>query len=233
MEGVSSELLGYFRSPSYPGSFFLSFEGIEGAGKSTQALLAQNHLERKNFRVIVLREPGGTSFGEHLRKAILESHSDIHPLAEAYLFASSRVQILHDVILKELHEPNTVVICDRYIDSSLAYQGVARGLGIDHILKIHTPFPLNLLPHRSFYMKISVDTSRKRQKIRNAPKDYFESRNHQFFEDLILGYDLVARLFTERVRVIDGEEDISTISQAVLSEVDKLLESPPTTYAPS
>jgi len=82
------QLIANFRPPAFPGSYFISFEGIEGAGKSTQIIQTQRYLESLNFRVLVLREPGGTSFGEKLRKAILESNSPIHPVAEMHLFAS-------------------------------------------------------------------------------------------------------------------------------------------------
>jgi hypothetical protein len=127
MKEITQELLNSFRSPAFPGSYFLSFEGIEGAGKSTQIIKVKEYLEQNHFRVLILREPGGTPFGEKLRQAILETKNEITPLAEAHLFAASRAQLLTEVILKELAEPNTVVICDRYIDSSLVYQGHSRG----------------------------------------------------------------------------------------------------------
>ena len=85
----SQELLSSFRTPAFPGSYFLSFEGIEGAGKSTQIQSVIEYLEKRGMRVLVLREPGGTSFGERLRQAILNMNSELHPLAEAHLFASS------------------------------------------------------------------------------------------------------------------------------------------------
>ena len=106
-----------FQPPSFPSSYFLSFEGIEGSGKSTQLKILQSYLEGLGYRVIILREPGGTNYGEKLREAILASEEALHPIAEAYLFASSRAQLLKQVVLKELSVEKTVVICDRYIDS--------------------------------------------------------------------------------------------------------------------
>ena len=99
MQEVSQELLQSFRAPAYPGSLFLSFEGIEGAGKSSQLKRTTEYLEDKGYRVLVLREPGGTTFGERLRKAILDTKKELHPLAEAHLFASARAQLLHEVVM--------------------------------------------------------------------------------------------------------------------------------------
>lgn len=223
MKEITQELLNSFRAPAFPGSFFLSFEGIEGAGKSTQITKVKNFLEAKNFRVLVLREPGGTPFGEKMRQAILETKAEITPLAEAHLFASSRAQLLSEVILKELAVPNTIVICDRYIDSSIAYQGHARGLGVAQILNIHNIFPLNLVPHLTFYLRINVETSEKRQKMRNAPKDYFEARGIEFYKKLVTGYDLVAELFPQRVLKLDAEISVESMTDKILGLIDQLV----------
>lgn len=226
MKEITHELLSSFRAPAFPGSFFLSFEGIEGAGKSTQINSLKKYLEEeKNFRVLILREPGGTPFGEKLRQAILETKTEITPLAEAHLFAASRSQLLTEVIMKELSTPNTVVICDRYIDSSLVYQGHARGLGVAEVLGIHNIFPLNLVPHLTFYLKISVETSEKRQKMRNAPKDYFESRGIEFYKKLAVGYDLMHELFPNRILCLDAEGSLDQVSNSILSAMDKLITS--------
>lgn len=224
MKEITHEMINTFRSPAFPGSYFLSFEGIEGAGKSTHISKIKNYLEeQKNFRVLVFREPGGTSFGEKLRSAILGNTNEITPLAEAHLFASSRSQLLSEVILHELSVPNTIVICDRYIDSSMAYQGFARGLGIAEIMQIHNIFPLNLVPHLTFYLRIDVETSEKRQKIRNAPKDYFESKGMTFYKKLVDGYDMLCELFPHRICKINAEESIDTIQVQLVSIIENLI----------
>jgi dTMP kinase len=223
MKEITQDLLNNFRAPAFPGSFFLSFEGIEGAGKSTQIIRLKSYLEGKGFRVLVLREPGGTPFGEKMRQAILETKTEITPLAEAYLFASSRAQLLSEVILKELSEPNTVIICDRYIDSSLVYQGLARGLGIAEVLNIHNMFPLNIVPHLTFYLRISVDMSEKRQKMRNAPKDYFESKGIEFYKKLVVGYDTMAELFPSRILKMDAECTLDEMTEKILLTVNNLI----------
>ena len=223
MKEITQELLNSFRSPAFPGSFFLSFEGIEGAGKSTQIIKLKNYLEEKNFRVLVLREPGGTPFGEKMRQAILETKTEITPLAEAHLFASSRAQLLEEVILKELATPNTVIICDRYIDSSLVYQGHSRGLGVAEVLNIHNVFPLNLVPHLTFYLRINVETSEKRQKMRNAPKDYFEAKGVDFYKKLVVGYDLMAELFPNRILKLDAEVSLDQMTMVIFEATNKLI----------
>lgn len=223
MKEITQDLLNNFRAPAFPGSYFLSFEGIEGAGKSTQITRLKSYLESKGFRVLVLREPGGTPFGEKMRQAILETKTEITPLAEAHLFASSRAQLLSEVILKELAEPNTIIICDRYIDSSLAYQGHARGLGVAEVLNIHNVFPLNIVPHLTFYLRISVETSEKRQKMRNAPKDYFESKGIEFYKKLVVGYDTMAELFPHRIVKMDADISLDEMTEKILSTINTLI----------
>lgn len=220
---IPLELIQKFRSPEFPGSFFVSFEGIEGAGKSTQIARLKDYLEKKNYRVLILREPGGTFFGERLREAILNAKTELHPLAEAHLFASSRTQLLTEVTMKELSTPNTVVIYDRYLDSSLAYQGVARGLGAREILEIHSQFPLTLVPHVTFYLKITPETSEKRQKMRNAPKDYFESRGMNFYRDLVKGYDLASEIFSDRILTLDAEKSFDQVELDIQEAMTKVL----------
>lgn len=223
MKAITPELLNSFRAPTFPGSFLISFEGIEGAGKSSQIILLKEFLELKNFRVLVLREPGGTTFGEKLRQAILETKSEISPLAEAHLFASSRAQLMTEVTMKELSIPNTVVIYDRYLDSSLAYQGHARGLGIPEVLEIHNIFPLNLVPHLTFYLYIDVETSMERQRIRNSIKDYFESKGEAFYKKLIVGYDQALELFPKRIKKLDAKRDVASISREINGFVESLI----------
>lgn len=223
MQKINKDYLPQFRAPQFPGSYLISFEGIEGAGKSTQIIRLKDALEAQNFRVLVLREPGGTSFGEKLRHAILENRSELSPLAEAHLFASSRAQLLIEVTLKELNVPNTIIIYDRYLDSSIAYQGIGRGLGVNEILQIHQTFPLTLVPHLTFYLKIKAETSELRQKIRNAPKDYFESKGPDFYKKLVSGYDLLLDLFPERIQKVDAEKSPEEIHHQIMSLMSQLL----------
>lgn len=213
----------FYPYESQNGSLFLSMEGIEGSGKSTQIKLLAEFLEQQGYRVLMLREPGGTKFGEGLRSAILDSEQPLHPIAEAYLFASSRAQLLKEKIIPFLEKPKSVVILDRYIDSSMAYQGKARGLGIDTIIDIHSYEPLNMMPMITFYLKIDLATSMDRQAARGNTKDYFEKESKEFYESLIAGYDETATRFPERVRIIDATKNLETVQTQLQEMIQNLL----------
>lgn len=206
-----------------PKSLFISFEGIEGSGKSTQIQYLKEYLELKKYSVLLLREPGGSKFGEKLRSAILESAEPISPLAEAHLFASSRAQLLTEKILPFLAQNNTVVLLDRYIDSSIAYQGIARGLGIKTILDIHSHSPLNIVPNLTFYLKIDLETSEQRQIARGDAKDYFEKENHNFHNKLISGFEQSSEIFKERIEIIDAKGSLEDIRTKIRTSIDKVL----------
>ena len=215
-----SEKFPNFTKPNSKGSLFLSFEGIEGSGKSTQIKKLAEYLEAKGKKTIVLREPGGTLFGEKLREAILTSKQPIAPISEAYLFASARAQLLTEKILPHLEQENSAVLLDRYIDSSLSYQGHARGLGIEEILKIHHVSPLNILPHKTFYLAIDPETSLKRQQERGNEKDYFESEKAQFTKKLVEGFELCQKTFPERIQIIQGNASIDEVFTNIINEIE-------------
>ncbi len=212
-----------FRSPETPGSLFLSFEGVEGSGKTTQIELLKKFLEGKNLRVLSLREPGGTTFGEKLREAVLQSKYSLHPLAEGHLFCSSRAQLLQEKILPFLLTPGSVVILDRYIDSSLAYQGKGRGLGYQTVLELHQHNPLNLLPHRTYFLDISLETSYERQDKRGNEKDYFESEKKDFHQKLIDSYRELSEIFPDRILKVDASVSPEDITKTLLTDLEKIL----------
>ncbi len=220
---IDNSLLNRFCSFSARDSLFFSFEGIEGAGKSTQITKFKNYLEERGYSVLLVREPGGTPFGEKLRNAILQSTAPLDPIAEAHLFASSRAQLLFEKSLPHLQQKKHAVIYDRYLDSSLAYQGVARGLGMQTILEIHSHYPLTILPTMTFYIKISVECSLARQAARNQEKDYFESEPEDFYKNLIMGYDLAANIFSERFAIIDGEKPAPQVFAQIVEFSKRLL----------
>lgn len=213
----------FYRTPVTPESFFLSLEGIEGSGKTTQIKHIEKILEDRGFRVLTLREPGGTVFGEKLREAILGSSTPLHPLAECHLFLASRAQLLKEKILPFLLQPKSVVILDRYIDSTLAYQGKARKLGIETVLELHRHDPLNLLPHRTYFLDISLEVSHERQAKRGQAKDYFESEKTEFYSNLIDGYREMARLFPERILKIDASVTPEEVSQKIAQDLSGVL----------
>lgn len=212
-----------YRHPETPGSLFLSIEGIEGSGKSTQIKEIETAVQKKGLRVLTLREPGGTVFGEKLREAILKSETPLHPLAECHLFLASRAQLLKEKILPFLLQPGSVVILDRYIDSTLAYQGKARKLGYETVLTLHQHDPLNLLPHRTYFLDISLETSMERQRARGNEKDYFESQKAEFYQNLMDGYRELSGLFSERILKIDAEKSPAEVTSEILKDLSGIL----------
>ena len=200
-DNISPDLIAKFKAPAT--GCFISFEGIEACGKSTQLQYLQDAAQREHLKFTFVREPGSTAFGEHLRNAILASQEALDPMAEACLFAAARGQLLTQSVLPALQQ-NQVVIADRYLDSSLAYQGMGRQLGLATILQIHQFYPLNTLPHLTFYLRITPELSLQRQKQRATQADYFEQQNRNFYQQLVAGYDQVAKIFPQRVVVLDG-----------------------------
>ncbi|MBP9674893.1 MAG: dTMP kinase, partial [Bacteriovoracaceae bacterium] len=202
-----SDILKKFHAPStHPSSFLVSFEGLEGAGKSLQILNFKEFLEKQGWEVLLVREPGGTLFGEKIREAILQSSTALTPLAEALAFACSRAQLLSENILPYLQKEKRVVIVDRFIDSSLAYQGMGRSLNFETILNLHSYAPLTALPHLTFYLAIPWETSLERMKTRGKNLDYFELQGEDFFKKVSEGYDLSQKLFPERIKRIQGTD---------------------------
>lgn len=208
-------LLNNFYCPKADTPKLISFEGIEGSGKSTQIERFENYLKEKNIKYSRYREPGGTAFGEKLREAILSSTVPLANMAEAMLFASARSQLLFEKVNPDL-ESGKVVVLDRYIDSSIAYQGHARGLGAKTILELHQAEPLNKLPNITFYLRIDADTSLSRQDQRGNSKDYFEKEKRPFYQKLIDGYDESAQLFPKRFCVIDGSRKMDEVTADIL-----------------
>jgi len=202
---------------------FLSFEGIEGCGKSTQIKLISQYLQQNTkYKVHNFREPGGTTFGEKLREAMLGANSEIAPLAEAHLFASSRCQLLQEAVLPLLSTKNNIVIYDRYIHSSVSYQGFGAKLGPDTILGIHNNYPLNTIPHLTIYLEIDIETSKKRQAIRNNKKDYFESKPVSYYQHLIDGFNYCKDNFSD-FNVINGNRAKEEVHHDIISLVNKVI----------
>jgi dTMP kinase len=193
---------------------FITFEGLDGSGKTTQAELLAEAVRGTGRDVVTTREPGGTELGEHVRELLL-SGNGISPWAEAALFAAARAELVDRVIEPALAR-GTVVICDRYVDSSLAYQGFARGLGVDRVLELNRPAIRDRLPDRTFLLDIDPGEAAKRM---GSDRDRIERENDGFREEVAVAYRQLAEAFPERIEVVDASRATAEIAQEIFGRV--------------
>ncbi len=189
---------------------FVTFEGVDGSGKSTQAGLLTESLRAEGRDVVATREPGGTPLGEEVRKLLLQG-VDMSPWAEAALFAAARAELVERVIAPALVAGRDVV-CDRYVDSSLAYQGIARGLGVDAVLGLNLPAIQGRLPDRTFLVLLDPETARARSR---QPSDRIEREGADFQRKVEEAYRSLAAMFPERITTVDGERPPHEIAEEV------------------
>ncbi len=195
-------------------SYLISFEGIECSGKSTQIKLFKEYLIEKGFDVSLFREPGTTGLGEKIRSLLLDSHLaqiEISAESELLLFLSSRSQLLNEEVIPRLKKEKQVIILDRYLDSSIAYQGGGRKLGIDVVRNLHLNFPpLDRLPDITFLLDISLETSLSRMEQRDEGEDRMEQAGKDFHARVYKAYQELAEK-EERIKKIDAEGEIGEV----------------------
>jgi dTMP kinase len=195
---------------------FVTFEGVDGSGKSTQAELLCESLERDGRTVASTREPGGTPLGERVRELLLDG-DEMGPWAEAALFTAARAELVDKVIGPALADGSDVV-CDRYLDSSLAYQGVARGLGVERVLAFNIEAIRGILPDVTFLLLVEVDEARQRSE---AARDRIEQEGDAFLSLVDQGYRQLAGLFPQRVVAVDGARPVHDIAKEILEHVQR------------
>jgi dTMP kinase len=195
---------------------FISLEGVDGSGKSTQARLLADALSAEGRDVVAVREPGGTAAGERIRELLLDPAATISPWAEALLYAAARAELVHEVIRPALAR-RAVVVADRFVDSSLAYQGVARGLGIDEVLEANDLGTGGLLPDRTVVIDVPEELAARRR--RHDP-DRIEAAGADFQRAVARGFEAVARRFPERVVVVSGDGSKADVAARVRAAVD-------------
>jgi len=201
---------------------FISFEGNDGSGKTTVCENIKKKLEEKGKSVVLTREPGGSVIAEKIRDILLDKENlDMDPGTEALLYAASRRQHLVQIIKPALAE-GKIVLCDRFVDSSLAYQGHARGLGLASVWDINQFAIDGLMPDKTIFLSVSVETGKKRMNIRGE-KDRMDSESDLFHQRVREGYDIVNSMFPHRIVVISAEEDIDTVTEAVWKEIEKVI----------
>lgn len=203
---------------------FIVFEGVEGAGKGTQVELARQYLESRGLDVVVTREPGGTEFGDRLREAVLDpATGPLHPRAEALLFAAARAQLVSTVIRPALEE-GKVVLCDRFVDSSVAYQGYGRGLGEQDVLALNAWATQGLFPDLVVLLHLEPEEGLAR---RGGPGDRFESEDLTFHARVADAYLRIAEEHPERFAVVDASGTPEQVYLRVREVLDRALASHP------
>lgn len=197
---------------------FITIEGPDGAGKTTQVKKLQEYLRARGKEVLVTREPGGTILGERLRDILLDSEGESPvPEAEALIYAASRAQLVKKIILPALAQ-GTIVLCDRFVDSSLAYQGYARNLGIEDLAKINGWFLRDCWPQLTLILDIDPEVSLKRLK---RSKDRLEQEHISFHKKVREGFLEIKDIYPQRVKIIDASQSPELVFQAILLEIKK------------
>ena len=200
---------------SEPSGVLITLEGCDGCGKSTQAALLCARLAARGLPVgpladpgAVVREPGGTPAGEAIRDLLLHGPGEMAPWTETLLYAAARAELVERILLPEL-AAGRVLVLDRYLDSSLAYQGVARGLGVDAVLAVNGPGLRGAQPALTLVLDVDPVVGRARSA---EPPDRIEAEGLDFQQRVAAGYAAIARRFPERVRLIDGARAIDLVA---------------------
>jgi len=196
---------------------FITFEGGEGSGKTTQIRLLKEHFESKGETVVTTREPGGTKLAESIRGLLLDPSSEICDQAECYLFASARAQHIRDVIRPALHRGD-YVLCDRFVDSSLAYQGVGRGLGFDTVLQANDLAIGDTWPDLTLLLDLPVAEGLRRAGKR-ATLDRIEREHLVFHKKVQEGFRECWKRWPDRVALIRAENSVEEVHAEIKREL--------------
>lgn len=201
---------------------FITTEGTDGSGKTTQIRLIKSYLEEKGCEVILTREPGGTKISEKIRDIILNpENKEMSPITEMMLYVSARAQLVAQVI-KPVVESGKIVICDRFVDSSLVYQGFGRGIDLTLIEDINKIAMDGINPDITFFFDISPEVALKRR-IASTGADRIESEKMDFHMKVYEGYKKLAKLFPDRIKSINANRPIDDISLEVREWLDRLI----------
>ena len=199
--------------------YFITFEGADGCGKTTQLELLADYLKEKNKEVIITREPGARGLGERIRDILLNYDGEVSDRCESFLFLADRAQHI-DIIVNPAVEDGKIVLCDRHIDSSVAYQGYGRGLDIEQIDRLNMIATNGKRPDLTLVFDIDAETSMKRF---GTEKDRMESAGIDFFNRVRKGYLELANQEPERIRVLDATKSIEEIHNEVVKIFSELI----------
>ncbi len=199
---------------------FITFEGSEGSGKSTQSKLLCRYLKRKGFGVVYLREPGGTKVSEKLRKILLDHKNDsITPVSEMLLYMAARAQVVSQIIAPALKK-GKVIICDRFLDSTIAYQGYGLGMDIKFIKCVGEFATFGIKPGLTIFLNLPI---RKGLRHRQYTKDRIEKRPLSYHSRVLGGYFKLARLEPKRIKIVKVRKDKNKTQSEIRQVVDKFL----------
>ncbi|HVA38588.1 MAG TPA: dTMP kinase [Candidatus Dormibacteraeota bacterium] len=199
---------------------FVTVEGVEGAGKSTLVAGLASALRRRGVDPVVTREPGGTPLGERVRALFLDPEAAIDPLAEALLMAASRAQLVRSVIRPALAR-GTLVLCDRFWDASVAYQGYGRRLGADVVIELNRIATEGINPDLTLLLEVPEDEARRRMRARSGDLDRMELESEAFHRRVAEGYAALAERFAERFVVLDAREAPETLVSAAVAAIER------------
>ncbi len=203
---------------------FVTFEGIDGSGKSTQANALLRKVQEEGFNAVLFREPGGTRISEQIRQILLSTkHSEMDPLTEVMLYSAARAQLTVEMIVPGLME-NDIVICDRYFDSTTAYQGYGRGIDLEFVNALIKEAAKKLWPDLTFLVEVNADLAEKRSGTIGRP-DRLEMEAKEFKIRVIEGFKEIAKREPERFIILDGNENVDTIADEVWKHISILLSS--------
>lgn len=207
---------------------FITFEGPDGSGKTTQLKLLANYLIEKGYDVLTTRDPGGTIISDQIREILLKP--DYHELknqTEILLYASSRAQLVHEVIIPAL-EQGKIVLCDRYIDASIAYQAYGLGINKKVVEDINNFASSGVKPIRTYMLNISPETGRNRVLSRNKNEfnhklDRIEQKDIEYHQRVLVGFSKLAEEYSYRIVKIDGQQSIGSIFQLIKDDFEVFL----------
>lgn len=203
----------------------LTFEGIDGSGKSTQARLLTEYLEGEGYEPLLVREPGGPDVSERIRSVLLDSSLDIQPITEMLLFSAARAQLVAEHIRPALQE-GRIVICDRFYDSTTAYQGHGRGVADPAWLhSFHQRVTNGLVPDRTYLVEVDAETARERRAAGedDPADDRMEAAGEGFYERVIEGYAELAETHADRFVRLDGHQSIDSVHASIRRDVESLV----------
>lgn len=187
--------------------WFITFEGLDKSGKTTQINLFCDYLRSRNIPFVLTREPGGTPVGERIREMLLDPVNRIHPKCEALLYAAARSELVHTVLKPAILSGQNVV-CDRYVDSSIAYQGFGRELGRSWVRDVNAFATDGLMPDLTFYLSIAPDSAAART---IGPRDRMEGAEAAFYQRVRHGYDVLCAAQPQRFCKIEADASIARI----------------------